>query len=111
MDKSVKTRAGRNGGQLRDGSPKGNTGGIGRPPNELRSLARQAFNDRGAMNRICDILTNGKDRESLAAAKLLGEWGWPELKKLEITGAEGGPVEHKIIVEYVDRPIEVADHD
>jgi hypothetical protein len=67
----------RNGGYLNPGGTLGNKGGTGRPPNELRALARQGL---GPGIEFATTVATDNDREDkirLDAVKLLKDIGIP----------------------------------
>src|SRR5262245_32594053 len=65
------------GGALRRGSQKGNTGGSGRPPSELRALARRGF--ARAIPEMTKIVTaprkQASNADKIGAANVLGRYG------------------------------------
>lgn len=94
--KTGEVRPGPKGGMLKSGNP-GNAGGTGRPTSAFREACREAFDRNDLLGRMVDIASNSPDEKAaIAAAKLLAEWGHPELKKVEVAGEAGGPIQIRV---------------
>lgn len=87
----------------------GNPGGMPKGFAEVRALAREHTTD--AIAALVDVAKSGgfePARVSAAVAILDRGWGKPA-QAVELTGAEGGPVEHAASVEIVHELPQVAE--
>jgi len=77
--------------------------GSGRKPLATRALCQLTFHKR--IPRLAKIADEGKDRDAIAAMKVLGSIGMPA--QTEVSGPEGRPVEIRIL--GMDKPNNATD--
>lgn len=83
-------RPGKRGGMLKTGNNPGKPGQGGRPASEFRAACRELFDKYKLMERLVKIGYESDDEKaSIQAITKLAEWGWVELKRVEVTGKDG----------------------